>query len=80
VVAAYPPFQKLTSVHVDAIDDKMLACGYDLGVTLYDLTTAQVPSEEALGLKQERKKLASSENSSLSFSCAHCGLALHDGP
>ena len=42
VVAAYPDFEKLTSVHVDAVDSQMLACGYSLGVKLYDLETTKV--------------------------------------
>jgi hypothetical protein len=45
VVARFPEFEKLTSIHVDATDTAMIACGYNLDVKLYDLETAKVVRE-----------------------------------
>lgn len=42
IVAKLPPFNKLTSVHVNCTDDLLLASGYTLCVRLCDLATGKV--------------------------------------
>jgi hypothetical protein len=42
VLARYPPFEKLTSVHVNSEDSLLATCGYQNGVRLYDLETSKV--------------------------------------
>lgn len=42
VLARYPSFEKLTSVHVNSQDSLLATCGYQNGVRLYDLETSKV--------------------------------------
>ena len=42
VVAQYPEFKQLTSVHVNSDDSLLVTCGYQNGVRLYDLETSKV--------------------------------------
>lgn len=42
VLGRYPPFEKLTSVHVNSDDTRIVTCGYKNSVRLYDLETAKV--------------------------------------
>jgi len=42
VLGQYPQFTKLTSVHVNSDDTRIVTCGYQSSVRLYDLETATV--------------------------------------
>jgi hypothetical protein len=45
IVAQFPEFDKLTSIHVDCVDSAIVASGYSSSVKLFDLETTKVLRE-----------------------------------